>query len=133
MADSASNGGDDRSMSEILASIRKIVTEEERARHKVEQRKREEDGDEDVLVLTGAMRVETDPEAPSGGAFELTRARMTAPASLDLAREADIESIVRRVMREELKGPIGVEISRKVKAAIHKEVRRALEDDEPLI
>lgn len=133
MADSANNSSDDRSMSEILASIRKIVTEEERARQKVERRKGEEEREEDILVLTEAMRVAAEPEEKTAGAFELTRARMVSPAPLDLVREADIESIVRRVMREELKGPIGVEISRKVKAAIHKEVRRALEDDEPLI
>lgn len=119
--------GDDRSMSEILASIRKIVTDEERARRDADQRAAAPEGD--VLELTPEMRA--DPGADKSPLDLGVAATQVAPgASLS---EQDVEEIVRRVIREELKGPIGVEISRKVKASIREEVRRALEEDEPLI
>jgi hypothetical protein len=150
--------GDDRSMSEILASIRKIVTDEERTRRAAERGQGETERAAPALELTEAMRVE--PAPPGGGPdhpspeSDVDPERAAEPddaAPLDLGREAvlvsapvdadrssrsdlaEIEAIVRRVVREELRGPVGLEISRRVKASIHQEVRRALADDEPLI
>lgn len=139
------SGKDDRSMSEILASIRKIVTEEETTRRETEGRSAE--GDADVLELTETMRAEPtsgacsdeDQDDPTESPFlELgdEAARRAEGAALRGAEDvaaAEIEAIVRRVIREELKGPIGIEISRKVKAVIREEVRRILAEDEPLI
>lgn len=139
--------GDERSMSEILASIRKIVTDEERTRRAAEDRRAEENAQAaaapaPVLELTAAMRAAPaliDGPAGGGNAVPLDLGRaavlVSAPAPLRAARPDldEIEAIVRRVVREELKGPVGLEISRKVKASIHEEVRRALADDEPLI
>ncbi|MFV0474805.1 MAG: hypothetical protein ACK5MQ_11460 [Pikeienuella sp.] len=119
-------GGDDRAMSEILASIRKIVTSEERARRAADEG-REGEG-EFVLELTESMRA-----APAAAASAPPEPVFTPVSTLSPARVAEIEEIVRRVIREELKGPIGLEISRKVKASIRNEVRRTIEDDGPLI
>lgn len=162
---------DGRSMSEILASIRRIVSDEERARREAERRREAAAGGsaaapaDPPLELSPAMRI-VPPEAPRSAPFA---APLPAPlpaqapadddpdAPLDLGAAgrlvsapphavyapppaaaapsvAEIEEIVRRVVREELKGPIGLEISRKVKASIREEVRRILdEDEEPLV
>lgn len=159
--------GDDRSMSEILASIRKIVTDEEQTRRAAERQRGEDEGEgaAPVLELTDAMRAQPVTDAaPEGGPdscapspdpeyntdsgaepddaapLDLGReaVRVFAPASAPVERSSrpdrdDIEAIVRRVVREELRGTVGLEISRKVKASIHEELRRALADDEPLI
>ncbi len=147
-------GPDGRSMSEILASIRRIVSDEERARRESERREgapRADSGEAPPLELTSEMRVvgaapapapqpavaPEDPEAPLdlGVAGRL----VSAPPHTSYAPQpgpstAEIEEIVRRVVREELRGPIGLEISRKVKASIRDEVRRILEEDEePLL
>lgn len=50
-----------------------------------------------------------------------------------LMTEAEVEAIVRRVVREELQGPIGQQISRKVKRLIKDEIRKALYEDDSLI
>ncbi|MEX2520605.1 MAG: hypothetical protein WD969_14880 [Paracoccaceae bacterium] len=121
--------GDDRSMSEILASIRKIVTDEERARRDADRRDSEAAPDDGVLELTPAMRAD---DVAGDAPLDLGDAATQVAPAADLS-EAAIEAIVRRVIREELKGPIGVEISRKVKASIREEVKRALEEGEPLI
>ncbi|MEM7524093.1 MAG: hypothetical protein AAF360_10115 [Pseudomonadota bacterium] len=190
--------GDDRSMSEILASIRKIVTDEE------ETRKHEEaapaDTDDGVLVLSGDMRSVADEPLDLGVAatpvvaaaaaaepddalqpLDLAAARLTAaksnavapeppvaadnaplefqtptnaapeaplaapeaplaapPPPVDFAprvglSENDVAAIVRRVVREELQGPIGQQISRKMKHLIRDEIAKALADEEPLL
>ncbi|WP_340110538.1 hypothetical protein [Pikeienuella sp. HZG-20] len=144
-------GKDERSMSEILASIRKIVTDEEGARRQSERESAE--SAVDVLELTEKMRA--GPEDRTGangerhngerhgeasnlaplmlGADAMRRAGGFPGSGVGEMEVAEVEAIVRRVIREELKGPVGVEISRKVKAVIREEVRRALAENEPLI
>ena len=143
--------GEDRSMSEILASIRKIVSDEETTRRAAddERRKAEATSDPGVLVLSGDMRPAA-PAATAGGtdeepldlsaAKQLTlgnpEAAKAAPVEFSAApglSEDDVERIVRRVIREELQGPIGQQISRKVKSLIREEVSKALGDDDALI
>lgn len=134
--------GDDRSMSEILASIRKIVTDEERARRKADgggETGGGETGGGAVLELSDGMRAaEAEAEEPLD--LGVAAVLVSAPPAVVVRAGpairpdiAEIEAIVRRVIREELKGQVGLEISRKVKASIREEVRRALEDDGPLI
>ena len=141
---SDSTPGDDRSMSEILSSIRRIVTDEERSRREAdeERRRRETESGGTVFVLTDTMR--SAPEAPqvepidTSKTLELGAAQAvsseTPAAAVDLSEpalsEGDIEDIVRRVVREELQGPIGQQISRKVKRLIRNEVEAALSEDE---
>lgn len=189
---------DDRSMSEILASIRKIVSDEETTRRVVEEGRRTDEASsgEGVLVLSGDLRADgapaaglapapepaieeapldlgmsakrieaapvspptappapaapveaapaapislesTAPEAPAAPEPEPVLAApiapiAPAPAAMGLT-ESEVEDIVRRVVREELQGPIGQQISRKVKAMIRTEVAKALGEDESLI
>lgn len=159
-----SGGGDDRSMGEILASIRKIVTEEERARREAEEARRRGEDPVGVLVLTSDMRVwrrddhgadndddrekhggggvgddeplelgpddraPADPAEEARGDVAPRRSRALA-AAVDfhppaVLSETDVEDIVRRIVREELKGPVGQQISRRVKGIVADEVRR---------
>ncbi|MEM7544640.1 MAG: hypothetical protein AAF367_03820 [Pseudomonadota bacterium] len=186
-------------MSEILASIRKIVTDEEETRRSAadERRRQETETGAEVFVLTGDMRAAEDAEADeptleltlqdridspkepasedsadepdSDDALELTASdRADAPLELGQADRADraepetplaalapkpsapivgkvdftptpgltedeVEKIVRRVLREELQGPIGQQISRKVKAMIRDEVAKSLLEEESLL
>lgn len=141
---SDSTPGDDRSMSEILSSIRRIVTDEERSRREADEgrRRRETESDGSVLVLTDTMR--SAPEAPQVEPIDTSKTLVlgaaqavsseTPAAAVDFSEpalsEGDIEDIVRRVVREELQGPIGQQISRKVKRLIRNEVEAALSEDE---
>ena len=61
--------GDDRSMSEILSSIRRIVTDEERSRREAEEerRRRESESGSSVFVLTETMRQPGAAPAPGCG------------------------------------------------------------------
>ena len=152
---------DDRSMGEILASIRKIVSDEETTRKAAEEGRRKDEASSGagVLVLSGDMRAAgaaapaapaPDPESdaetapldlataakqvslgdPAAAAATQPKVDFTPPPGLS---EADVEDIVRRVVREELQGPIGQQISRKVKALIRQEVAKAMGEEEPLI
>lgn len=134
--------GDDRSMSEILSSIRRIVTDEERSRREAddERRRREGESGASVLVLSEPKRPESPIAEPvdTSKPLELGAAQAVstkpAPASVDFTEpglsEEDIEDIVRRIVREELQGPIGQQISRKVKRLIRDEVHAALSEEE---
>lgn len=140
---SDANQGDDRSMSEILSSIRRIVTDEERSRREVddERRRREGESGASVLVLSEPKRPASSPIAEpvdTSKPLELGAAQAVstnpAPASVDFTEpglsQEDIEDIVRRIVREELQGPIGQQISRKVKRLIRDEVQAALSEEE---
>lgn len=138
-------GGDDRSMGEILASIRKIVSDEESTRRVAEDGRREAEAgaQSGVFVLTGDMRTGAAPAAAptldlASEAKPLTLGDPSAVEPVDFATpsgltEEEVEEIVRRVVREELQGPIGQQISRKVKALIRQEVAKALGEEESLI
>lgn len=139
---SETNQGDDRSMSEILSSIRRIVTDEERSRREAddERRRREGESGASVLVLSESMLKKAPIAEPvdTSKTLELGAAQAVAtdtPApSVDFTEpalsEEDIEDIVRRIVREELQGPIGQQISRKVKRLIRDEVQAALSEEE---
>ncbi len=141
---SDANQGDDRSMSEILSSIRRIVTDEEKSRREAddERRRREGESGASVLVLSDAMRLATPKVDPvdTTKTLELGAAQAVSTpqpaASVDFTEpalsEEDIEDIVRRIVREELQGPIGQQISRKVKRLIRDEVQAALSEEELL-
>lgn len=108
----------------FFASIRRIVTDEERARRGGKPGDVVENG---VFVLTSDMRV----DGPDGKALVL--GGRDAPRVPAIPSEAELEEMIRRVIREELRGSVGVEISRRVKSVIQDEVRRALAENEPLI
>ena len=139
---SESGQGDDRSMSEILSSIRRIVTDEERSRREADEERRRREGESgaSVLVLTNkvsdpspvAEPVDTSKTLELGAAMAVSSEPQAA--SVDFSEpalsEEDIEDIVRRIVREELQGPIGQQISRKVKRLIRDEVQAALSEEE---
>ena len=139
---SDTNQGDDRSMSEILSSIRRIVTDEETSRREAdeERRRRESESGSSVFVLTDNMRQSAPIAEPvdTSKTLELSAAQAIntnpAPQAVDFTEpamsEEDIEDIVRRIVREELQGPIGQQISRKVKRLIRDEVQAALSEEE---
>jgi cell pole-organizing protein PopZ len=117
----------DPAMADILASIRRIVAEEDR-------RFADTAALGEPLLLTPAMRVdqaaagEPAPEAPADEAPP-----PAADASLvDAARgelsidESHIVEIARAVVREELAGAFGQTLTRNVKALVRDEVARAL-------
>ena len=148
---------DDRSMNEILASIRKIVTDEEATRRKAEEARRvaETGSGAEIFVLTADMRADRAPAAAreaaapveedayaatiEAAAHHMDEPAPEAPAFTDAPPFSDfsqpgltaeeVEEIVRRVVREELQGPIGAQISRKVRRLIRDEVSKAMEDE----
>ena len=139
---SDTNQGDDRSMSEILSSIRRIVTDEERSRREAdeERRRREGESGSSVLVLSNKVAeptpvvepVDTSKPLELGAAQAVSTEPPAAPVDFTepSLSEEDIEDIVRRIVREELQGPIGQQISRKVKRLIRDEVQAALSEEE---
>ena len=133
-------GADTRSMNEILASIRKIVTDEESNRESVaaERARIQAETDAEVFVLTGEMRADAAAPLTLGAEQRIARVEEAKPEAVDFSgdtglSEEDIEDIVRRVVREELQGPIGQQISRKVKRLIREEVAKALAEEESLL
>lgn len=139
---SDANQGDDRSMSEILSSIRRIVTDEERSRREADEERRRREGESGASVLVLSNKVENPAPVVEPvdttqtlelGAAQAVSAEPPA-AAVDFSEpslsEEDIEDIVRRIVREELQGPIGQQISRKVKRLIRDEVQAALSEEE---
>jgi cell pole-organizing protein PopZ len=186
---------EERSMSEILSSIRRIVTDEEKTRREADEQRREHEAESgaSVFVLTDEMRVGDAAAAPKPSVdfdeplelepetspFVLDQADEPAPEAapeqpqedpvyaaapvysadtadpLDLVdpiapaaaepmtpmaeematpaagvSDADLEEIVRRVVRDELKGPTGQQITRKLKRVIRDEIARAMEQED---
>ncbi len=136
---------DPAAMADILASIRRIVSEDERRTALSPLRPAP---DSEVLVLTRDMRV--DAAAPAQPASE-THAAMppqagtaapspseqaVAPTPTLSAGDADLgelsvdEAVIieisRAVVREELDGALGAELTRRIRDLVEVEVRRAL-------
>jgi hypothetical protein len=111
----------DAAMADILASIKRIVAEEDRRSNN--QVPAFLDGSDDVFELTPDMRVDADDlERDNALATEAAEA---ATPSIDEAAVADIARIV---VREELNGPLGVAMTKNIKKMIREEVQRALTD-----
>ena len=108
----------DAAMADILASIRRIVAEEDRQ----SQNKGALPGSDDVFVLTPDMRKDDDSAEAAVSELVDPVAEM-APPSMD---EAAIADIARTVVREELNGAMGLALTRNIKKLIREEVARAL-------
>lgn len=106
-------------MADILASIRRIVAEEDRRTATVASLPPA--GEQDILDLTADMRVDDDVAAENSFASG-EGPEMIAP-SID---EAAVADIARAVLREELNGPVGVALTRNVRKLIAEEVARLL-------
>ncbi len=150
----------DAAMADILASIRRIVREEEQ---RVAATAAAPPGPQgDVLELTPAMRVDIDAPAAEEAATDAPAAAVVAaapepegetPAATDAEApaagagsaapaagevdydvsdlpvdEAQIVEIVRAVLRDELNGPLGAQISRLIRDIAREEIARAFEE-----
>jgi hypothetical protein len=111
----------DAAMADILASIKRIVAEEDRRSNN--QVPAFLDGSDDVFELTPDMRVDADDLERDN--LLATEAAEAAAPSIDEAAVADIARIV---VREELNGPLGVAMTKNIKKMIREEVQRALTD-----
>ncbi len=103
-------------------------------------------GDLPRLVLTPAMRVDRAP--PGGEAAEIVRlensiaalearvagialSRPRAAVPADLREDAELRAIVSDMVRAELRGALGEQITRRVRQMIRSEISRALAVDPP--
>lgn len=147
-----SNENERRSMDDVMASIRRIIRSERAAEPETEKESFATDAEvvdevanepaekAEPFSLTDDMRVEeegssqpetepadTAPVPGPGSGGEITTAEPEAPeqpaVSLD---ESAIEDMIRRVLREELMGEIGQNISANVTRMIETEVTRRL-------
>lgn len=126
----------DAAMAEILASIRRIVADEDRrgvASAKMGQSRLPPTG-ADVLELTPDMRIDdakpretsATPVAPAANkAPEAAAAPDAEPIELSVD-EAVVVDIVRAVLRDEFEGAFGAELTRKLRKLASDEVSRAL-------
>ena len=108
----------DAAMADILASIRRIVAEEDQRASAPSDLSPVED--DEVLVLTHDMRID---DAEAAGPGLLDPVGQVATPSID---EAAVADIARTVVREELNGPLGVALTQNIKRMIREEVARAL-------
>jgi cell pole-organizing protein PopZ len=108
---------DDAAMADILASIRRIVAEEDRQTRTPGTAR----ASTDVFVLTPEMRVGEDAGVPQATLVDL----VSEPATPSID-EAAIADIARTVVREELNGALGLAMTRNIKKLIREEVARAL-------
>jgi cell pole-organizing protein PopZ len=114
---SEDKGGEDPAMADILASIKRIVAEEDKRGGGTDLFNADEGG---IFELTSDMRVDGDGPLENELAVDMVEA--TTP-SIDEAAVADISRVV---LREELNGQLGIALTRNIKALVREEVARVL-------
>ncbi len=123
----------DAAMAEILASIRRIVADEDRGA--TSAARFADDGD--VLILTQEMRIADEPiGTASPAAGPRTIATHHAPRGADVALaqpeaalsvdEAAVVDIARLVLRDEFEGEFGRNLTEQITQLVRAEVARAL-------
>jgi len=116
------NGRDDENLSDVLSSIRDLVSAERSARAPSG-----EDGD--VLVLSREMRVK--PGVPARREGEIltegfgTHQGQGAP----ILDEVALRGVINSIVREELQGEMGDRISRNLRKLIRQELSQMLKDE----
>ena len=110
---------DEAAMADILASIRRIVAEEDR--RTATTASLPPVGGGEVFELTAEMRI--DDDAPRDNTFAAGETDEMVAPTID---EAAVADIARAVLREELNGPVGVALTRNVRKLIAEEVERLL-------
>ncbi len=113
---------DGESMSDVLSSIRALVTAEKDARAP-------SGPDGDVLVLSQEMRVK--PGAPARREGEiLTEGFGTHQAQgAPILDEVALRGVINAIVREELQGEMGDRISRNLRKLIRQELGQMLKDE----
>jgi len=125
-ADAGQNGKGDseESLSDVLAAIRDLVSAETKAREAGAN-----ESDDDVVMLTPAMRVEVPAlRRPSGEVLAdgLDNVTDRAPGAPILDEEA-LRGVVNDIVREELQGELGDRISRNLRKLIRQEINQLIE------
>ncbi len=110
---------DGESISEVLASIRSLVSSETRARAVAQP------GAGEVLMLTPEMRV-TPSQGPQRFGEVLTEGMPAPSGAAPILDEAALRSVVNAVVREELQGEMGDRISRNLRKLIRQELAQLL-------
>jgi hypothetical protein len=128
MADGGAHGGDGRgsdgeSLSDVLSSIRELVSAERDARAP-------SGPDGDVLVLSREMRVKPGVPARRDGeilteGFGGTHQAQSAP----ILDEVALRGVINSIVREELQGEMGDRISRNLRKLIRQELSQMLKDE----
>ncbi|PZQ46140.1 MAG: hypothetical protein DI556_21150 [Rhodovulum sulfidophilum] len=123
MAEEDEFGKRPESLSEVLASIRALVSAETSARMS-----EQEEQDEDVLMLTSDMRLDSRPGAAAFPALGLGDAapRPQAGAAAPILDEEGLRGMINAIVREELRGELGERISRDLRKIVRREVEDAL-------
>jgi cell pole-organizing protein PopZ len=106
-------------MADILASIRRIVAEEDRRAPQLAQAGLDALAD-GIFELTTDMRIDGDRD--NGLALE------PPEPSTPTVDEAAVADIARTVLREELNGPMGVALTQNIRKLVREEIARALAD-----
>jgi hypothetical protein len=114
MADTPAGRGEPETISEVLASIRALVSAETEARLTGKA------GGDTVLMLTEDMRV------PGGLAEGLGRADATTDAPI--LDEQSLRGLINTIVREELEGELGDRINRNLRKLIRREISQILEE-----
>jgi hypothetical protein len=121
MADEDEFGKRPENLSEVLASIRALVSAETSARMS-----EQEERDEDVLMLTPDMRVDRRAPRQAPSVPGLGAARPAAGAAAPILDEEGLRGMINAIVREELRGEFGERISRDVRKLVRREVEDAL-------
>lgn len=106
-------------MADILASIRRIVAEEDRRVPQPAGAGFEALAD-GVFDLTPDMRIDGDRD----NGLDLEPPEPSTPT----VDEAAVADIARTVLREELNGPLGVALTQNIRKLVREEIARALAD-----
>lgn len=114
----AREGGEaPESLSDVLASIRALVSAETVARV-------ENAAPEGVIVLTEAMRLDARRDEASEDERREPRASSGAP----ILDEESLRATINAIVREELRGELGERIGRDLRRMIRREVAKMLEE-----
>ena len=118
--------GESQNVEDVLASIRKLVSEEAKDKSARLEDPVVQAPAASPLLLTPELKVEEKPEP-----LELSKTHEVAPESdkspdsasaAPFQDEVALRSLIREVLREELQGELGTRITRNVRALIRKEI-----------
>lgn len=112
-------------LSEVLASIRQLVTAETAARVDRREQRERAAGLEGVLILTPEMRVDDGVSRQARSGEVLTEGLDepdVAVHSAPILDEEALRAVINAIIREELQGELGDRISRNLRKLIRREI-----------
>lgn len=120
-------------VNDVLASIRKLVSEEAQARGEKDDKASEiTEPSEDRLVLTTELKVEEEKplvlNTPTKGSNEPAEIE-SHPPQAPFQDEVALRALVGEMIREELQGELGNRITRNVRKLIRREIELAIKTD----